>query len=248
MPKDLAMDINEEKKLLISSKRKFVYCAIASGYGDTRGFALFRMHRTKKPRELAKELSKDFEDARNIRFGIVSIDGKTVKVELNKPAPGLDKKLIRSLKGTGFSKTGFLYSSSAARGKSGANGAKGQTKDQDESDKSNAFEKLLKKFGLDNDAALRQQKKFLDEMIKKKDERLERGNVEKVRKTLETVQQFGWEALKLKETCATTLSGSIRNVVRLPANISNTISDDRMLAILTGLAAFLTDVQAQSEA
>ena len=248
MPKKLAMDTSEEKKLLIISKRRFVYCAIASGYGDTRGFALFRMHRTKKPRQLAEELSKDFGEARNIRFGIVSIDGKTVKVELNKSAPGLDKKLIRSLKGTGFTRTGFLYSSSAARGKSGADGANGQMEDQDDSDKSNAFEKLLKKFGLDNDAALRQQKRFLVEMIKKKNERLERANVEKVRKTLETVQQFGWEALKLKETYATTLTGSIRDVVRLPANINNTISDDRMLAILGGLAAFLSDVQVRSEA
>ena len=248
MPKELAMDINQEKKLLIVSKRRFVYCAIASGYGDTRGFALFRMDRTKKPRQLAKELSKDFEDARNIRFGIVSIDGKTVKVELNKPAPGLDKKLTRSLKGTGFTRTGFQYSSSAGRGKSGADTAKGQTKDQDESDKGNAFEKLLKRFGLDNDAALKQQKRFLDEMIKKKDERVERANVEEVRKTLNTVQQFGWEALKLKETYATKLTGSIRNVVRLPANINNTTSDDRMLAILGGLAGFLKDVQARSEA
>lgn len=248
MPKKLAMDIAEEKKLLIISKRRFVYCAIASGYGDTRGFALFRLHRTKKPRQLADELLKDFGEARNIRFGIASIEGKTVKLELNKPAPGLDKKLVRALKGTGFTRTGFLYSGSAARGKSGADGAKGQKEDQGESDKGNPFEKLLKKFGLDNDATLRSQKRFLEEMIKKKNERLERTNIDKVRKTLETTQQFGWEALKLKETYATALTGSIRDVVRLPANISNTISDDRMLTILDGLSAFLTDVQVRSDA
>lgn len=254
MAKKLAMDTTEEKKLLIMAKRKFVYCAVASGYGDMRGYALFLLDRTVKPRQLATELSEEFEEARNIRFGIVSIDRKTVKLELNKAALGLEKKVVRTLKGTGFTKAEISYSSSAARGKSKVEikSAEEQTEEQDESDESGAFEKLLKKFGLDHDATLRKQISFLKDLmqprpddpkkVKKENDRQDRTNIDKVRKTLETVQQFGWEALKMKEAHANELTGSIRSVVRLPANISNTISDDRMLAILGGLAAFLNAV------
>ncbi len=259
MAKKLAMDTTEEKKLLIMAKRRFVYCAVASGYGDTRGFALFLLDRTVKPRQLATELSEEFEEARNIRFGIVSTDRKTVKLELNKPALGLEKKIVRSLKGTGFTKAEISYSSSAARGKSEVEveSAEEKTQDQEGSDESDAFEKLLKKFGLDDDATLKKQIRFLKDLmqsrpvdpkkVKKENDRQDRSNIEKVRKTLETVQQFGWEALKLKETHANELTGSIRDVVRLPANINNTIPEDRMLAILGGLAAFLNAVQEVQE-
>jgi hypothetical protein len=259
MATKLAMEIIEEKKLLIAAKRRFVYCAVASGYGDTRGFALLLLARTIKPKQLASELSEQFEEARNIRFGIVSTDRKTIKLELNKPALGLEKKIVRTLKGTGFTKADISYSSSAARGKSETDGknVKDLTKDQDESDESDAFGKLLKKFGLDNDAALRSQIRFLKDLmqprpgdpkkIKKENDRQDRTNIDKVRKTLEAVQQFGWEALKLKEAHANELTGPIRGVVRLPANFSNTISDDRLLAILGGLAEFLNAVQEVQE-
>jgi hypothetical protein len=240
MPNKLAMDVTEEKKLLIASKRRSIYCAVASGYGDTRGFALILMDRVKKPKQLADELSKSFDQARNIRFGVISIDRKTVKLELNRASPGIDKKLIRSLRGTGFSE---------AEGKSAEENAKGQNG----SNEGGPFEQLLKKFGLDNDAALRKQIQFLNNLMKPRPDdpkkvtreidRRDRTNIEKVRKTLETAQQFGWEALKLKEAHANEMTGPIRAVVRLPANITNTTSDDRVLAILGGLATFLSAAQ-----
>jgi hypothetical protein len=253
MAKKLAMETIEVKKLLTSAKRRLVYCAIASGYGETRGFALFLLDRTVRPKQLTGELLEEFEDARGIRFGVVSTDRKTVKLELNKLAPGLEKKIIRSLKGTGFTKAEISASSSAARGKSEAKGAGEKTQGQDGSDEGSPFEKLLKKFGLDNDATLKKQIRFLVDLmqprpadpkkVKKENDRQDRSNVEKVQKTLETVQQFGWEALKLKEAHDNELTGSIRSVVRLPANINNTMSEDRMLAIIGGLAAFLAAVQ-----
>jgi hypothetical protein len=246
MPK-LAMNTTEGKKLLTMSKRRLVYCAIASGYDDASGFALFRLDRTKKPRKLADELSEEFDKARNIRFGVVSIDGKTVKVELNRPARGLTKKLLRALRGTGFTKADISSSRAAAQGKSEGKGSKEPKEGQDGADESNAFEMLLKQFGLDNDSALRKQKGFFEGLLKKEDERRDRKNINKVRETLETVQKFGWEALKLKETYASTLTGAIRNVLRLPANSNNTISDDGMRAIVSGLAAFLTAVQVAQE-
>jgi hypothetical protein len=257
MAKKLAMDTTEVKKLLTLAKRRIVYCAVASGYGETRGFALLLLDRTIKPKQLTGELLEEFEDARSIRFGVVSTDRKTVKLELNKAAPGLEKKIIRSLKGTGFTKAKISASSSAARGKSEAEGKGAGAQGQDGSDEGGPFEKLLKKFGLDNDTALKKQITFLEDLmqprptdpkkVRKENDRQDRSNIEKVRKTLETVQQFGWEALKLKEAHANELTGSIRSVVRLPANISNTMSEDRMLAILGGLAAFLNAVQGSQQ-
>lgn len=94
------------KRLLTVSKREPVSCAVALG-ADPQ-FGLLVLDKIKQPKALERELLKDHPEARNQRFGRAEvdteIDAKLVRFHLNKPAPGIARRLVKTLKGTGFSK------------------------------------------------------------------------------------------------------------------------------------------------
>jgi hypothetical protein len=100
------MDTGEMKQLLNKSKRNPVNCAVATSADGSLGLLL--MHVTKKPQALVKDLLKSIPGAKNTRWGTAAVDQeadpKLVTFSLNKPMSSLDRKLIKTLKGTGFSK------------------------------------------------------------------------------------------------------------------------------------------------
>jgi hypothetical protein len=110
MPAELkaAMEKGELKKLLARSKKEPVSCAVGMGDGRKSEVGLILLDRIKAPKAVLKELEKEFPEAANTRFGTavvdVDTDPKLVLLQLNRPASGIGKKLIKSLKGTGFSK------------------------------------------------------------------------------------------------------------------------------------------------
>jgi hypothetical protein len=103
-----AMDKGELRKLLLKSKHEPVNCAVAAGDGRKLQLALILLDRRKTPKALMKELEKQFPEARHPRFGTAhvdsDVDAKLVLLRLNAGASGLAARLVKSLKGTGFSK------------------------------------------------------------------------------------------------------------------------------------------------
>ena len=98
----------EMRKLLERSKDEPVTCAV--GQGDSGGLML--LDKRKPGRALETALKEEFPDARNTRFGTAFVDvddnPKLVKLTLNKPVTGMAKRLIKTLKGTGFNKVVIL--------------------------------------------------------------------------------------------------------------------------------------------
>ena len=94
------------KKMLAHAKESPVSCAV--GQGDNAAMGLLVMHRTKPERAMEKILKDDFPEAKNVRFGtaFVNVDEnpKLVKIKLNRAVSGIARRLIKTLKGTGFSK------------------------------------------------------------------------------------------------------------------------------------------------
>lgn len=108
MPNDVQTGMNaaEMKQLLVKSKKEPVNFAFAPARDP--GVALLLLDRTRSGRTLERELAKQFPDAHNARFGTASVDvednPQLVKFAVNKPVSGMAKKLVRTLKGTGFNK------------------------------------------------------------------------------------------------------------------------------------------------
>ena len=96
------------KKLLLRAQREPVNCALAQGPADAGSLGLLLLDKTRPPKALAADLKKQFPDARKPCFGTVSVNpDETPKVAVfavNKPPFGLDRKLRKTLRGTGFKK------------------------------------------------------------------------------------------------------------------------------------------------
>jgi hypothetical protein len=94
------------RRLLMRSKQDPVYCALAAAKDPS--VALLLLDRIKDARTLERFLQKQFPDAHSPRFGIAFVDvdtnPKLAKFLINKPVSGMAKKLVRTLKGTGFTK------------------------------------------------------------------------------------------------------------------------------------------------
>jgi hypothetical protein len=97
------MDKAQIKKVLAASRRDPVSCAV----GISGGHAVILLDRIKKPKALEQDLSKQFPDLKNARWGTASVDTEEnpglVVLTLNKAASGLAQSLKKSLKGTGYS-------------------------------------------------------------------------------------------------------------------------------------------------
>ncbi len=102
------MEMQDLKKLLLRSRREKVNCAMAQGDAQSGGLGLILMDRAKPPKAVLSELKKQFPTARTPCFGKASIDmdldPKQVTFQMNKRIPGLDRKVRKTLKGTGFTK------------------------------------------------------------------------------------------------------------------------------------------------
>lgn len=100
----------EMKKLLNVAKEAPVSCAV--GVGPQAGVGLLLLHRTKPARAVAALLKAAVPAARNTRWGKASVDQdddpQLVTIRLNKPVPGMVRKLVKTLKGTGFTKVMIL--------------------------------------------------------------------------------------------------------------------------------------------
>ena len=100
------MPKNDMKRLLVRSKTEPVSCAI--GLGESNHLGLLMMHRTKNGKACEKMLKDEFPEAKNTRFGTAYVDvddnPKLVKITVNRAVTGMAKRLIMTLKGTGFTK------------------------------------------------------------------------------------------------------------------------------------------------
>jgi hypothetical protein len=110
------MDKQEMKRLLMRSKKEPVNCAI--GQGTDASSALLLLDKVKAPKGVEKELTKQNPDAKNTRYGtaVVDVDDdpKLVLFYLNKPVSSMAKKLVKTLKGTGFNKVKILLDDGSA--------------------------------------------------------------------------------------------------------------------------------------
>ena len=107
-PGDTGMEKRDMKKLLKRSQSEPVSCAIAQGDAKSGGPGLILMDKIRLPKELVRELKEKFPTMRTPAFGTASVDveadAKLVTFKMNKRIPGLDRRVRKSLKGTGYSK------------------------------------------------------------------------------------------------------------------------------------------------
>lgn len=94
------------KKLLLQAKDGPVGCAIGSGEDAT--LELVMLSKSRSGAALEKMLKAEFPDVKETRFGSVSVDvaqdPKQVTFQLNKAASSAVRRLVKTLKGTGFNK------------------------------------------------------------------------------------------------------------------------------------------------
>src|SRR5258708_5605388 len=99
------MDKAELKKTLILAKRMPMHVALAL---DGAGAAIVVLDKIKKGETIVRELKSKAKDSKSHRFGMCVIDEENPKraiFTVNKAAGGgMARKLIKALKGTGFSK------------------------------------------------------------------------------------------------------------------------------------------------
>ena len=107
-PPDAAMDVQMLKRLLARARSKPV--SVAVGQGDTRagGLGLLLLDPGKPPKALMKMLKDQDPAVTKLCFGTASVDLETdpklVKLTLNRATPGMERRLRKTLKGTGYTK------------------------------------------------------------------------------------------------------------------------------------------------
>jgi hypothetical protein len=104
------MDRAEMKRYLTRSKQEPVNCAIA--VGDDKSMALLLLSPSRSSKTLQGELQKQFPSAFNTRIGTAVVDTDDdptlVKFMLNKAVTSMARRLVKTLKGTGFRKVQIL--------------------------------------------------------------------------------------------------------------------------------------------
>jgi hypothetical protein len=108
------MDRADLKRLLRIARKDPVHMAFALG-GD--GKPIIMLDKRKQPRALEKGIKEGAPDAKNHRFGCVSIDPDNPKLAIftvNKAASGMARRLVIALKGTGCSKVQILLDDGTA--------------------------------------------------------------------------------------------------------------------------------------
>ena len=102
------MDKQMLKRLLARARRVAVKAAIGQGDAKGGGQGLVLLNHVAPPKQLMRTLREQFPTASKFCFGTVSVDRdvdpKLVTFRMNRRAPGLDRRLRKTLKGTGYSK------------------------------------------------------------------------------------------------------------------------------------------------
>jgi hypothetical protein len=102
------MERQAMKKMLALSRRTALNTAIGMGDAKAGGRGLLLMHKVMPPKQVMKTLKDQFPTGSKFCFGTASVDmdadPKLVKLKMNKRIPGLDRRLRKTLKGTGYSK------------------------------------------------------------------------------------------------------------------------------------------------
>jgi hypothetical protein len=101
------MEVADIRRLLNESKSSGKPIGCAVGMSKDMKTALLLLHKTHEGAELGRNLKKEVPDVVNMRFGTARIDDenqKMVRLVLNRPVSGVAKKLVKTLKGTGYTK------------------------------------------------------------------------------------------------------------------------------------------------
>jgi hypothetical protein len=116
---NFGMDTADMKKLLIVSKRQPVHC----GVGMTKDGVVLLMDKIKTPRLLVKDLEKQLPDMKSPHWGTAvvdtDVDPRLVILTLNKAAPGMARRMKKTLKGTGFTKVEIRLEDGSVADKAG---------------------------------------------------------------------------------------------------------------------------------
>jgi hypothetical protein len=104
------MTVAEMKSVLNVSKRQPVKCAF--GIGKDPGLALLLLDKMKTPMAVKGALLEKFPETKSERWGTASVDidvnPKLVKFLINKEVTGMARRLIKTLKGTGYTRVVIL--------------------------------------------------------------------------------------------------------------------------------------------
>jgi hypothetical protein len=101
------MEVADMRRLLNESKSSGKPIGCAVGMSKDMKTALLLLHKSHEGAEVGRNLKKDVPDIVNMRFGTARIDeenAKLVRLVLNRPVTGVAKKLVKTLKGTGYTK------------------------------------------------------------------------------------------------------------------------------------------------
>lgn len=102
------MDRQAMKKMLALSRRSALNTAIGVGDAKSGGLGLLLINKIMPPKQVLKTLKEQFPKGSKFCFGTASVDmeadPKLVKLKMNKRIPGLNRRLKKTLKGTGYSK------------------------------------------------------------------------------------------------------------------------------------------------
>ncbi|HYZ62044.1 MAG TPA: hypothetical protein VE650_06275 [Acetobacteraceae bacterium] len=103
-----AMDLSLLKRALARSRRAKMNAAIGLADPKSGGQGLILIDKAMPPRKVMTTLKEQFPKATKVCFGTASVDmeadPKLVTFRMNKRLPGLDRRLRKALKGTGYSK------------------------------------------------------------------------------------------------------------------------------------------------
>jgi hypothetical protein len=102
------MDVPALKRMLAIARRSKMNAAIAQGDPKSGGLGLILLDKVMPPKQVLKTLKDQAPKASKFCFGTASVDMETdrklVTFRMNKKVPGLDRRLRKALKGTGYNK------------------------------------------------------------------------------------------------------------------------------------------------
>jgi hypothetical protein len=102
------MSTQDLKKLLALARKKPVSCALAAANRETAGRCLILLNKVKPPKAVLAQLKGQFPELKGPCFGTVKVDvdtdPKLAAFVVNKKIAGMSRQLVKSLKGTGFTK------------------------------------------------------------------------------------------------------------------------------------------------
>ncbi len=111
------MEAADYRKLLTESRSSGKPLGCGVGLSKDGKTALFLIHKTHPGLEVSKALKAEHPDIVNLRFGNASVEKDeptTVRLELNRPVTGIAKKLVKTLKGSGFKKVKLVLEDGTA--------------------------------------------------------------------------------------------------------------------------------------